>query len=53
MKIIGIDPGLSGAIAILQNNKVLGLFKCNTKVLLENIKENKVNYNFCNQLKIA
>ena len=26
MKIIGIDPGLSGAIAILQNNKVLNLF---------------------------
>ena len=26
MKIIGIDPGLSGAIAILENNKVLSLF---------------------------
>ena len=26
MKIIGIDPGLSGAIAILDNNKVLNLF---------------------------
>ncbi len=26
MKIIGIDPGLSGAIAILQDNKVIGLF---------------------------
>ena len=26
MKIIGIDPGLSGAIAILENNKVLDLF---------------------------
>ncbi len=26
MKIIGIDPGLSGAIAILKENKVLGLF---------------------------
>ena len=26
MKIIGIDPGLSGAIAILENNKVLNLF---------------------------
>ena len=23
MKIIGIDPGLSGAIAVLENNKVL------------------------------
>ena len=26
MKIIGIDPGLNGAIAILENNKVLNLF---------------------------
>ena len=26
MKIIGIDPGLSGAIAILENNKVLEIF---------------------------
>ena len=26
MKVIGIDPGLSGAIAILENNKVLNLF---------------------------
>ena len=26
MKIIGIDPGLSGAIAILQDKKVIGLF---------------------------
>ena len=26
MKIIGIDPGLSGAIAILENNKVLNTF---------------------------
>ena len=26
MKIIGIDPGLSGAIAILENNKVLSIF---------------------------
>ena len=27
MKIIGIDPGLTGAIAILENKKVLGLFE--------------------------
>ena len=27
MKIIGIDPGLSGAIAILENNKVLSIFE--------------------------
>ena len=26
MKIIGIDPGLEGAIAILENNKVLNIF---------------------------
>ena len=26
IKIIGIDPGLSGAIAILEDNKVLGIF---------------------------
>ena len=26
MKIIGIDPGLSGGIAILENNKVLDIF---------------------------
>ena len=26
MKIIGIDPGLSGAIAVLEDNKVLNLF---------------------------
>ena len=27
MKIIGIDPGLSGAIAVLENNKVLNMFE--------------------------
>ena len=27
MKIVGIDPGLSGAIAILENNKVLNIFE--------------------------
>ena len=26
MRIIGIDPGLSGAIAVLENNKVLNIF---------------------------
>ena len=26
MKIIGIDPGLSGGIAVLENNKVLSIF---------------------------
>ena len=27
MIVIGIDPGLSGAIAILENKKVLGIFE--------------------------
>ena len=27
MKIIGIDPGLSGAIAVLENNQVLNIFE--------------------------
>ena len=53
MKIIGIDPGLSGAIAILQNNKVLNLFdmpvmaegkknkrQLNSALLVNLIKEN-------------
>ena len=26
MRVIGIDPGLSGAIAILEDNKVLQIF---------------------------
>ena len=26
MKIIGIDPGLNGAIAILEDNKVLDIY---------------------------
>ena len=53
MKIIGIDPGLSGAIAILENNKVLNLFdmpvmsegkknkrQLNSSHLVDLIKEN-------------
>ena len=53
MKIIGIDPGLSGAIAILENNKVLNLFdipvmsegkknkrQLNSALLVNLIKEN-------------
>ena len=56
MKIIGIDPGLSGAIAILQNNKVLNLFdmpvmaegkknkkQLNSAQLVNIIKENTQN----------
>jgi len=53
MKIIGIDPGLSGAIAILENNKVLNIFdipvmsegkknkrQLNSALLVNLIKEN-------------
>ena len=53
MKIIGIDPGLSGAIAILENNKVLKMFdmpvmsegkknkrQLNSALLVNLIKEN-------------
>ena len=42
MKIIGIDPGLSGAIAILENNKVLNIFE--TPVMSEG-KKNKRQLN--------
>tara|TARA_B100001248_G_C27147658_1_gene347469 strand:+ start:126 stop:620 length:495 start_codon:yes stop_codon:yes gene_type:complete len=57
MKIIGIDPGLSGAIAILEDNKVLSIFdmpvmaegkknkrQLNSAQLVDIIKENiKIN----------
>ena len=42
MKIIGIDPGLSGAIAVLENNKVLNIF--DTPVMSEG-KKNKRQLN--------
>ena len=55
MKVIGIDPGLSGAIAILENNKVLNLYdmpvmsegkknkkQLNSALLVSLIKENIV-----------
>ena len=35
MKIIGIDPGLSGAIAILENNTVLHIFDIPANVALD------------------
>ena len=41
MKIIGIDPGLSGAIAILEKNKVLSLFEM--PVMAEGKKKIKDN----------
>ena len=53
MKIIGIDPGLSGGIAVLENNKVLCIFdmpvmsegkknkrQLNSALLVSLIKEN-------------
>ena len=53
MKILGIDPGLSGAIAVLEDTKVLGLFdmpvmaegkknkrQLNSAQLVDIIKEN-------------
>ena len=55
MKIIGIDPGLSGAIAVLENNKVLNIFdmpvmsegkknkrQLNSALLVNLLKENIV-----------
>ena len=55
MKIIGIDPGLSGAIAIIENNTVLGIFdmpvmaegkknkrQLNSAQLVNIIKENTI-----------
>ena len=57
MKIIGIDPGLSGAIAILENNLVLNIFdmpvmsegeknkrQLNSALLVNLIKENKSDH---------
>ena len=56
MKVIGIDPGLSGAIAILEDKKVLSLYdmpvmaegkknkrQLNSALLVSLIKENTVN----------
>ena len=57
MKIIGIDPGLSGAIAVMEDNKVLNLFdipvmsegkknkrQLNSALLVSLLKENIVNH---------
>tara|TARA_B100001093_G_C26277756_1_gene779729 strand:- start:111 stop:596 length:486 start_codon:yes stop_codon:yes gene_type:complete len=49
MKIIGIDPGLSGGIAILENNKVLYLF--DMPVMSEG-KKNKRQLNSAQLVKI-
>ena len=42
MKIIGIDPGLSGAIAILENNKVVNIF--DMPVMAEGKKNKRRGY---------
>ena len=49
MKIIGIDPGLSGAIAILENNKVLNIFEM--PVMSEG-KKNKRQMNSAQLVKL-
>ena len=62
MKIIGIDPGLSGAIAILEDKKVLNIFdmpvmaegkknkkQLNSAQLVNIIKESS---SYCNNSKI-
>ena len=49
MKIIGIDPGLSGAIAILENNKVLNIFEI--PVMAEG-KKNKRQLNSAQLVKL-
>ena len=49
MKIIGIDPGLSGAIAILENNKVLSIF--DIPVMSEG-KKNKRQLNSAQLVKL-
>ena len=41
MKIIGIDPGLNGAIAVLENNKVKEIF--DVPVMPEGEKKTKDN----------
>ena len=49
MKIVGIDPGLSGAIAILENNKVLNIF--DMPVMSEG-KKNKRQLNSAQLVKL-
>ena len=45
MKIIGIDPGLSGAIAVLENNKVLSIFDIPVMSEGKKIKDNLIALN--------
>ena len=45
MKIIGIDPGLSGGIAVLENNKVLNILICLLCQKGKKIKDNLIALN--------
>ncbi len=49
MKIIGIDPGLTGAIAIMENNKVLSMFDM---PVMSDGKKNKRQLNSAQLVKI-
>ena len=49
MKIIGIDPGLSGGIAVLENNKVIDMF--DMPVMSEG-KKNKRQLNSAQLVKL-
>ncbi len=61
MKIIGIDPGLSGAIAILENSKVLNIFdipvmsegKKNKRQLNSSLLVNLLRENINNNEEVA
>ena len=45
MKIIGIDPGLNGAIALMENNKVLNVFDMPVMAEGKKIKDNLIVHN--------
>ena len=51
MKIIGIDPGLSGGIAILENNKVLNMFDMPVMPEGKKIKDNSIVLNLVSLIK--
>ena len=61
MKIIGIDPGLSGAIAVLEDNRVLNIFdmpvmsegKKNKRQLNSALLVNLIKENFSNSEEVA
>ena len=61
MKIIGIDPGLSGGIAVLENNKVLNIFdmpvmsegKKNKRQLNSALLVNLIKRNLDNSSEVA